>query len=103
VFPDPDGKVHRPRSAELLRVDLKAAGLAAEINGVKLNFHDTRACVATWLTNMQVPDALVRRLLGHAPRGTLEHSYLMRDDILEALLEAVKKIPVVWAAEPSRP
>ncbi len=96
VFPRPDGGYRRPRSADDLATDLKACELPQQINGTKLHFHDARSCVSTWLTNEHVSEMLIRRLLGQAPRGAMEKNYIKRNDIMAALLEALKNIPLVW-------
>lgn len=96
VFPRPDGELQRPRSAEFLRADLETCELPSNINGIDVCFHDSRSCVGTWLTKERVHPMFVRRLLGQAPQGAFEREYLRRDDILEVLLEEVKKIPLRW-------
>jgi len=96
LFPAPDGGPARPRSAELLRADLEAAGLPIAIRGVPVEFKATRSSFATWLSNAGVPDPIRKRLMGHRAKDVTERHYTVRD--LSALADAVAKIPLAWSA-----
>ncbi len=66
IFPDAYGKPHRPRSAELLRDDLGAAGLSKQYKGADLDTRVFRRSFATWLEAHGVPGEHIDRLLGHS-------------------------------------
>ena len=68
------------------------------VNNAELVFHDIRCCVATWMLNADVAGVLIRRFLGHAPRGAAEREY-MKGNILPVLQKAVEKIPLEWSAK----
>lgn len=96
VFPGEDGNPSRPRSAENLRADLVHVGLAAEIDGLPVEFKSLRATFATALDEAGVDENVRRRLLGHGGRTVTERHYTRRE--LAQLSAAVAHIGLVWPA-----
>lgn len=94
LFPRPDGKATRPRSAEFLRDDLRWAKLPTIVDGEIVTFKAARSTFASWLTEAEVPEAAIRRLLGHAKKGVTEKHYTVRD--LGPLQVAVEKVRLDW-------
>jgi integrase len=80
IFPNPDGKPWRPRSAELLREDLKNAGLPVthSATGKSFEFHTLRASFSTWLAEAGVDTDDRAALMGHAPRSVTDAFYTDR-------------------------
>lgn len=95
LFPSLDGHAARPRSAQLLRDDLAAIGLPMELDGAPVEFKATRSSFASWLDEADVPQPVIKRLMGHAARDVTEKHYTARD--IERLARAVATIPLVWA------
>ncbi len=98
LFPRPDGKPSRPRSAEQLRDDLAAAKLPNELLGRPVAFKDFRSSFLTWLDEYGVPPMVRKRLAGHRVTDVTEASYTVRE--LARLAEAVALLPLRWT--PSR-
>lgn len=95
VFPNESGSPHRPRDADLFRVDLAAAGCPTKYEGDELTFKDgVRHSFATWLAAEGVPDEIIGRLLGHSARSVTRSHYIDDADPknLRPLLEAIEKI-----------
>lgn len=101
LFPRPDGRGARPRSAERLRVDLGAIGLPTEIREEPVEFKATRSSFATWLEDAGVSEAIRKRLMGHAARDVTERHYTARE--LAPLAAAVATIQLVWHPSGTRP
>lgn len=94
VFPSPDGTPCRPRSAELFRADLEAAGLPAEFEGEPFEFRSTRRSFATWLGAKGVSGDMVDRLLGHVPQTTRGRHYTASDLVAWAQAVALIDLPI---------
>ncbi|MBK7583141.1 MAG: tyrosine-type recombinase/integrase [Myxococcales bacterium] len=91
VFPDQHGHPHRPRSAELLREDLEAAGCPTKYAGeYPIDFHATRRSFASWLEANEVPGDIVDRLLGQAGKSVRKRHYSATD--LEVMRKAIETI-----------
>ena len=90
VLPNEKGKHHRPKAAELLREDLRAAGCATTYAGAPLEFRALRRSFATWLADAEVPDGLRKRLMGHGAAGVTDAHYTAKT--LAALRGAVVRI-----------
>ena len=91
VFADEHGHAHRPRSAELLREDLEAAGCSTKYAGeYPIDFHATRRSFASWLEANEVPGDIVDRLLGQAGKSVRKRHYSATD--LEAMRKEVETI-----------
>ncbi len=80
----------RPDSAELLRVDLEAAGLPTKVGDSPIVFHSLRHTFSTLLEGAGVPGDMIDRMLGQMPRTTRGRHYSRPD--LEAMARAVAKI-----------
>jgi integrase len=94
LFPRPDGAPSRPRSAEQLRADLRAAGLPDHVDGEPVGIKSARSSFLTWLDELGVDERVRKRLAGHRPNDVTEAHYTKRE--LEQLAAAVGKIPLVW-------
>ena len=94
LFPRPDGQPSRPRSAEMLRADLKACGLPTTIDARPVEFKATRSTFATWLDDAGVDRAVRKRLLGHVVSDVTERHYTRRE--IEQLAAAVARIDLEW-------
>jgi site-specific recombinase XerD len=94
LFPRADGQPSRPRSAEQLRADLKAAGLATEIDGQPVEFKSARSSFLTWLDENGVDGRIRKRLAGHLAGDVTEEHYTVRE--LRQLAGAVATIPLTW-------
>ena len=91
VFADEHGNPHRPRSAELLREDLEAAGCPTKYAGeYPIDFHATRRSFASWLEANEVPGDIVDRLLGQAGKSVRQRHYSATD--LEVMRKAIETI-----------
>ena len=91
VFADEHGHPHRPRSAELLREDLEAAGCPTKYAGeYPIDFHATRRSFASWLEANEVPGDIVDRLLGQAGKSVRKRHYSATD--LEVMRKAIETI-----------
>lgn len=90
VFPSPEGKPWRPRSAQLIREDLQAAKQPTKVGSADIDFHATRRSFLTWLTNAEVPSDIIDMLAGHAGKGVRARHYTGRD--LEVMANAIAKI-----------
>jgi integrase len=90
LFPSEAGQPYRPRSARLLRLDLKAAGCEDTYAGRAIDFHALRRSFATWLARARVESAIRKALMGHIEGDVTESSYIERD--LAMLQEAVLRI-----------
>ena len=91
---DPVFPVAPPRTT--FRVDRDRAGIKAEDHrGRKFSPHSARKSYATWLTSLGVPAKMCDRLMRHA--GTTESRY--QDAPFEDLVQAVKKIPLLWPTQ----
>ncbi|MFA5892255.1 MAG: tyrosine-type recombinase/integrase [Actinomycetota bacterium] len=90
VFPSPvSGEHYRPRSADLIRDDLRSAG-APVAPGV--DFRACRRSFATWLYEAGVDEETRGRLMGHAPQSVTSDHYTAT--VLARLSEAVARIPL---------
>lgn len=94
LFPRPDGGPSRPRSAELLREDLRAAGLPDTVDGKPVEMKSTRSSFLTWLSELGVSDAIRKRLAGHRASDVTERHYTHRE--IDQLAEAIGRIPLRW-------
>lgn len=94
LFPRPDGKPARPRSAELLRDDLKAVGLPEVLDGRPVDFKAARSSFGTWLDEAGVERLVRKRLMGHVITDVTERHYTKRE--LERLAESINKIDLAW-------
>lgn len=95
LFPSPKHKRgHRPKSANLLRAALKAAGRPTSRGGKPVTFHRARHTFAGELVRLGVPREVRKLLLGHAADGVDEAHYAEHG--LAALAEYVAKIPLRW-------
>ncbi len=83
ILPSPDGGTWRPRSAELFRDDLEAAGLPTDYEGEPLELRSTRRSFCTWLDAHGVAADLQDRLIRHVDRSVRGRHY--RGDTPEAL------------------
>lgn len=83
----------RPKSAELLRKDLEAAGVASSFGEHALTFHALRRTVASHLAELGVPADVRAQLLGHSANGA-EAFYVAA--MSEQLRVACLKIALVW-------
>jgi integrase len=54
------------RTGHALRMDLKEAGIPAEVNGQRVDFHALRVCFGTRLALKNVPLALAQKLMRHS-------------------------------------
>jgi integrase len=90
VLPSPEGGTHRPRSSELLRADLEAAGLSPMFNGEPFEFRSTRRSGATWLEAKGISGDTIDRLLGHSPQSTRGRHYSGAD--LSTWADAIGRI-----------
>ena len=90
VFPDEKGKYCRPRSAELIREDLKLAKQPTKVGNRDIDAHACRRSFLTWLTNAEVPGDIIDMLAGHAGKGVRARHYTAHD--LEVMAKAVAKI-----------
>ncbi len=88
IFPTPTGKPHRPKSADMLRAVLRAAGLPDACDGHALDFHALRRTFATRLQIAGVPEDIRKRLMGHAASGVTGKHYTADD--LRTLQRAVE-------------
>ncbi len=96
LFPRPDGKPSRPRSAEQIREDLRAAGLPDTVDALPVEFKASRSSFLTWLDEMGVDERVRKRLAGHRALDVTERHYTVRE--LEQLAAAVATIPLRWTA-----
>jgi integrase len=96
LFPRPDGQPSRPRSAELLREDLRAAGLPDAHDGRAIELKASRSSFLTWLDEAGVDERIRKRLAGHRATDVTERHYTHRE--LQQLAAAVDKIPLTWTA-----
>lgn len=92
VFPTVDGEAGRPRDPDILRRDLKAAGLPEEFAApdgtrVPYTFHATRRTFSRLLGDLGVTPEVVGMLDGHAPKSVTERHYMGRS--LETMARAV--------------
>ena len=94
LFPRPDGQPSRPRSAEFIRDDLKAAGLPDVCDGKPVEFKATRSTFATWLDEAGVDERVRKRLMGHVATDVTEKHYTARE--LATLAVAVETIDLAW-------
>lgn len=90
VFPTAKGKAYRPRSAVMLRRDLKAAELETHDRGHAIDFHALRRSFATWLKDAEVSDRVRKRLMGHRNSDVTDDSYTATE--MRELAEAVAKL-----------
>lgn len=90
LFPGLGRVESRPRSAEHLRADLKAAGLADNVRGQKLVFHDLRHSFATWLREAGVDVPTIEKLMGHRGASVTERHYTAA--VLRHLAGAVVRV-----------
>jgi len=98
IFPDEHGCPDRPKSAELLREDLEAAGLPTTYQGHPFEFNDLRHSFSTWLASAGVPKETRDRLMGHAAASVGERHYTARD--VELLRQAIETIRLDPAGRP---
>jgi integrase len=77
-------------SAKHIRSDLEAAGCPKEYAGHEIDFHACRRSFATWLAEADVPDPIIKRLMGHRAAGVTEKHHTART--LTKLKDAVEKI-----------
>jgi integrase len=100
IFPalDVDGKAvhHRPKSADHLRRDLRAAGLPDTYEKHDIVFHSLRASFASYLHAAGVPEDARKRLMGHAATDVTSAHYTAKD--VEALRPHVESIRLDLAA-----
>jgi integrase len=90
IFPNDKGEPWRPPMAQMLRADLRAAGLPDTMEGHNLTAHATRRSFATWLSEAGVDEASRDRLMGHAAASVAEKHYTAT--ILAKLRDAVECI-----------
>ena len=100
VFPSGKGNRHSPagqfafvESPQLLRLDLKRVGQAAQCNGKDLDFHALRRTFATLLNNHGVSEAEVGVLLGHGAKSVARGHYIA-SDVLTRRLENLRRLPL---------
>ncbi|MCK6535401.1 MAG: site-specific integrase [Polyangiaceae bacterium] len=99
VFPDEHGHPHRPRSAELLREDLEAAGCPTKYAAeYPIDFHATRRSFASWLEANEVPGDVVDRMLGQAGKSVRKRHYSATD--LEVMRKAIETIRLDLKLDP---
>ncbi len=96
VFPDAEGSFCRPRSAFLLRQDLRKCGLPDHINGKPVTFHATRRSFTTWLKRAKVDPAIRKRIIGHV-RMDVEDEHYTGEDLPE-MANAIGRIPLRWTS-----
>ena len=94
LFPRADGRPSRPRSAEQLRADLRAAGLPDNVDGRPIEFKSFRSSFLTWLDEAGVDERVRKRLAGHRASDVTEHHYTVRE--LAQLGAAVDLIALRW-------
>jgi integrase len=90
LFPGPNGKHYRPESAELLRADLREAGLPDNFRGEPITAHALRRGFATELARTGAPEAHRKRLMGHSGGSVTEVHYTARE--LGELAESVARL-----------
>jgi integrase len=90
LFPNEKGQAWRPQMAEMLRADLRAAGLPDAYEGRPYTSHATRRSFATWLTEAGVAEGTIKRLMGHASAGVTAQHYTAL--VLSTLHTAVESI-----------
>lgn len=94
VFARPDGRPYRPRSAEMWRGALVAAGRPAKRGGRACTWHAARHTFSSALAAADVPNEMRSLLLGHAAEDVTEAHYTGRH--LADLAKAVSVLPLVW-------
>jgi integrase len=87
LIPAANGEASRPKSASLLKADLRRAGV---VRPKGFTFHKLRACFATWLEDAGASDACRARLLGHRGATTAARHYTAA--VLAADREAISRI-----------
>jgi integrase len=90
LLPSEEGAPWRPRSADVLRTWLKAAGCEDKYQGKPIDFHALRRSFATWLARAGVERAVRKILMGHLEGDVTEEHYIDRD--LAMLHDAVCRI-----------
>ncbi len=90
VFPNEEGEHYRPRSADLIRDDLAAAGCPTTFAGHSIEFHATRRSFATWLESSDVAGEVIDRMMGHACKTTRKRHYSATE--LESMSKAIETI-----------
>jgi integrase len=103
VFPAVDGEAGRPRDANILRRDLKAAKLSEDFvtpDGERLpyTFHATRRTFSRLLGDNGVSAELVGMLCGHAGKSVTERHYMGRS--VEAMTRAVTSLSLTLPERP---
>jgi integrase len=94
ILPNTKGKAWRPKSAEMLRVDLEAAKLPTDCDGHAFTFQASRRSFATWLSDAGIDEETRSRLMGHRLSSTVAKHYTA--PVMRKLGEAVRTIPLSW-------
>lgn len=90
VFPNAKSEHFRPRAAENLRADLRAAGCPNNVAGHAIDTKALRRTFATWLVEAEVDEGLRRRLMGHGAANVTDAHYTAKT--MQRLAAAVAKI-----------
>lgn len=90
VLPSSSGRAWRPPSAAILRDHLDAAKLPTKQEGFAITMHATRRSHVTWLTAAEVPEPIVKMIVGHAGSGVTGRHYTATE--LAAMKRAVDRL-----------
>ncbi len=88
VLPDQNAKPWRPRSGQLLREDLRAAGRPTTVNGGAITFHALRRSFSSWLEDNKIHPLTKQCLMGHAGVSVDQRHYA--EASMESRVEGVR-------------
>lgn len=95
VLASPSGGFTRPRLGEQTRRDLRRAGCSDKHDGHNITFQAVRRSFATFLHEVDVPETVRARLMGHSRRGVTDKHYTAVE--LTKLRDAIEKIDIEWS------
>lgn len=97
VFPNFEGKPHRPRSSDELRADLALAGQEQTFKGQAITFHALRRCFSTYISRHPSASMVKAELMGHAGETVASMHYDGElDDVKRAVICSID-LPVTLA------
>ena len=100
LFPSERGEYWRADMADLLRRDLRAAGLPDHYEGrYPFTAKATRRTFATWLAEGGIAEGTIKRLMGHAGGSVTQRHYTART--LETLRAAIETLQLDLTTEPT--
>jgi hypothetical protein len=94
IFPGPSGNFSRPRAADQVRDDLRAAGCPDTCYGHPVDARALRRCFSTYLDAADVPEEVRGRLMGHSRRTVTAKHYTAEQ--VETDRKWINRIALRW-------